>query len=108
MRFKRTRVLHKYSIALLGAFIGGSAHARPETPMIKEVSVQIVCPLTGPNSKDPGLMKQLDICGADLGIMTEVDGRIFVAFGDTFGYTCSGPGGSDWRSNTLGATANQN
>jgi hypothetical protein len=76
--------------------------------MIKEVSVQIVCPVTGPNSKVPTLMKQLDICGTDLGIMTEADGRIFFAFGDTFGYPCSGPGGPDWRSNTLGATTNHN
>ncbi|HXM04687.1 MAG TPA: DUF4185 domain-containing protein, partial [Chthoniobacterales bacterium] len=108
MRFTRTPVLQKYSVALLSAFIGGSAHAQPETPMIKEVSVQTVCPLTGPNSKVPGLMKELDICGTDLGIMTEADGRIFFAFGDTFGYPCSGPGGPNWRSNTLGATANQN
>jgi hypothetical protein len=57
--------------------------------MIKEVSVQIVCPLTGSNSKVRGLMKQLDICGTDLGIMTEADGRIFFAFGDTFGYPLS-------------------
>jgi hypothetical protein len=108
MRFTRTPVFRKYSVALLGAFIGGSAYAQPETPMIKEVSVQIVCPITGPNSKVPTLMKQLDICGTDLGIMTEADGRIFFAFGDTFGYPCSGPGGPDWRSNTLGATANHN
>jgi Domain of unknown function (DUF4185) len=108
MRFTRTPVFRKYSVALLGAFIGGSAYAQPETPMIKEVSVQIVCPITGPSSKVPTLMKQLDICGTDLGIMTEADGRIFFAFGDTFGYPCSGPGGPDWRSNTLGATANHN
>jgi len=53
-------------------------------------------------------MKQLDICGTDLGIMTEADGRIFFAFGDTFGYPCSGVGGPNWRSNTLGAAANHN
>jgi hypothetical protein len=66
MRFTRTPVLRKYSVALLGAFIGGSAYAQTETPMIKEVSVQIVCPVTGLNSKVPTLMKQLDICGTDL------------------------------------------
>ena len=76
--------------------------------MIKEVSVEIICPLTGPNSKVPTLMKTLDLCGTDLGLMTEADGRIFFAFGDTFGYPCSGPGGPNWRSNTLGATANHN
>lgn len=76
--------------------------------MIKEVSIQIVGPITGPNSKVPDLMKSLDICGTDLGIMTEADGRIFFAFGDTFGYPCSGVGGPNWRSNTLGATANHN
>lgn len=108
MRFTQTPVLRKFSIALLGALIGGSANAQPETPMIKEVSVEIICPLTGPNSKVPTLMKTLDLCGTDLGIMTEADGRIFFAFGDTFGYPCSGPGGPNWRSNTLGATANHN
>jgi D-arabinan endo alpha-(1,5)-arabinofuranosidase len=108
MCFTRTPVFRKYSVAFLSAFIGGFAYAQPETPMIKEVSVGIVCPITGPNSKVPTLMKQLDICGTDLGIMTEADGRIFFAFGDTFGYPCSGPGGPNWRSNTLGATANHN
>ncbi len=43
-------------------------------------------------------MKTLDICGTDLGIMTEAHGRIFFAFGDTFGYPCSGVGGPNWRS----------
>ena len=107
-RMSGNSTLQKFSIALLAAFIGGPVHAEQETPMIKEVSIQIVGPLTGANSKVPDLMKRLDICGTDLGIMTEADGRIFFAFGDTFGYPCSGVGGPNWRSNTLGATANHN
>ena len=92
-RMPGNSTLQKFSIALLAAFIGGPVHAEQETPMIKEVSIQIVGPLTGPNSKVPDLMKGLDICGTDLGIMTEADGRIFFAFGDTFGYPCSGLAG---------------
>jgi hypothetical protein len=79
--------------------------AKPVTPKIKEIRVEKVRALTGPDS--PTEMKLLDVCGTDLGIMTEIGNRIFFAFGDTFGYQgdiCQGVGGPDWRSNVFAST----
>jgi hypothetical protein len=75
---------------------------RPVEPKIKEIRVERVRALTGSDS--PTEMKSLDVCGTDLGTMTEVGNRIFFAFGDTFGYDgdiCRGPGGPNWRSNVF-------
>jgi hypothetical protein len=81
------------------------ASAKPVAPKIKEIRVEKVRALTGPDS--PTEMKSLDICGTDLGTMTEVGNRIFFAFGDTFGYQgdiCRGVGGPNWRSNVFAST----
>ena len=69
-------------------------HAQPIEPKIKEIHVENVRALTGNDS--PTEMKSLDVCGTDLGTMTEIGNRIFFAFGDTFGYDgdiCRGIGG---------------
>jgi hypothetical protein len=74
-------------------------------PKIKEIRVEKVSALTGAES--PSEMKSLDICGTDLGTMTEIGNRIFFAFGDTFGYDgdiCRGIGGPNWRSNVFAST----
>jgi hypothetical protein len=58
--------------------------------------------LTGPSA--PVSQRGVDVCGTDLGTMTEHGGRVWFAFGDTFGYdgeVCRGNGGPNWRSNTL-------
>ena len=78
--------------------------ASPEAvpPKIKEIHVQKVGALTGPEA--PFATKPLDICGTDLGTMTEIGNLIFFAFGDTFGYdgdSCRGAGGPNWRSNAF-------
>ncbi len=64
-----------------------------------------VCQLTGPGAHNDtsGVM----IAGTDLGSMWESDGRIWFAFGDTFGERAegmTGGGGSIWRSNALAYT----
>jgi hypothetical protein len=77
----------------------------PVKPTIKEIHVEKVSALTGSDSATD--MKSLDICGTDLGTMTEIGNRIFFAFGDTFGYDgdyCGGVGGPNWRSNVLAST----
>jgi hypothetical protein len=79
--------------------------SKPVEPRIKEIRVQKVRALTGIDS--PTEMKSLDICGTDLGTMTEIGNRIFFAFGDTFGYDgdiCRGIGGPNWRSNVFAST----
>jgi hypothetical protein len=80
-------------------------HAPPVEPKIKEIQVEQVRALTGNNS--PTEMKSIDVCGTDLGTMTEIGNRIFFAFGDTFGYDgdiCRGIGGPNWRSNVFAST----
>jgi hypothetical protein len=75
---------------------------KPASPKIKAIQVARVNALTGIDSATD--MKSLDICGTDLGTMTEVGNRIFFAFGDTFGYDgdyCRGVGGPHWRSNVF-------
>ncbi|MBV9106438.1 MAG: DUF4185 domain-containing protein [Verrucomicrobia bacterium] len=74
-------------------------------PKIKEIQVERLRALTGSDSATE--MKPLDVCGTDLGTMTEIGDRIFFAFGDTFGYdgdVCRGVGGPNWRSNVFAST----
>lgn len=66
-----------------------------------------IAALTGPDA--PVDMRAPDICGTDLGTMAEIDGRIVLAFGDTFGWTDGrcvrfGP---NWRSNVIGTTSDK-
>lgn len=65
------------------------------------VAVEKVAALTGPNA--PSDMVTPDVCGTDIGTMAELDGRIFFAFGDTFGHsgTACPRFGPNWRSNVL-------
>jgi hypothetical protein len=67
-----------------------------------------VCQLTGPGAhNDTAGPTGVMIAGTDLGSMWLADGRIWFAFGDTFGQRdegMTGGGGSIWRSNTLAYT----
>jgi hypothetical protein len=77
-------------------------NTNPVKPKIKEIRTEKVRALTGIDS--PTAMKSLDVCGTDLGIMTEIGNTIYFAFGDTFGYdgdVCRGIGGPNWRSNVF-------
>ncbi|MBB5293452.1 DUF4185 domain-containing protein (plasmid) [Deinococcus metallilatus] len=70
--------------------------------VIKTLTVRQVAPLTGPDATTP--TKAVDICGTDLGIPASLNGTLYLAFGDTFGYNgdiCK-PFGPNWRSNVLG------
>jgi hypothetical protein len=74
----------------------------PIVPKIGSITTSKIAGLTGPTA--PVSQQAVDICGTDLGIMCEHDGRVYFAFGDTFGYdgdTCTGNGGPNWRSNSL-------
>jgi D-arabinan endo alpha-(1,5)-arabinofuranosidase len=83
-----------------------STCAAPIQPRIASVSTTKICALTGPQALVD--QKSVDVCGTDLGIMTELNGRIYFAFGDTFGYEgdiCRGINGPSWRSNCFASTA---
>lgn len=72
------------------------------------VTIEKVKALTGPNS--PSEMKAPDICGTDLGTMADIDGRVVLAFGDTFGWQQNARVrfGPNWRSNVIAFTADRN
>ncbi|RYE09622.1 MAG: DUF4185 domain-containing protein [Hyphomicrobiales bacterium] len=85
--------------ALIIAAAGTVAHAAGF-----DVRSELVGPLTGPEAPSP--MQGFDICGTDLGTMAEIDGRIVIAFGDTFGWrgdSCP-KFGPNWRSNVIAFT----
>jgi hypothetical protein len=95
--------------AVGGDLLYGKRNGEAVQPKIKEIQVEKVRALTGPDA--PVDMKSLDICGTDLGTMTEIGDRIFFAFGDTFGYDgdfCRGVGGPAWRSNVFASTTDHN
>jgi hypothetical protein len=95
-------------LSLLVSLMLGSAAAGEIQPRIASIVTSKVCALTGPQALTD--QKAVDVCGTDLGIMTELNGRIYFAFGDTFGYegdSCRGVGGPNWRSNVFGSTADQ-
>jgi Domain of unknown function (DUF4185) len=82
-----------------------SLFAAPIQPRIISITTSRVCALTGPQAL--ANQKGVDVCGTDLGIMTELNDRIYFAFGDTFGYEgnrCRGVGGPNWRSNSFAST----
>ena len=79
--------------------------AQEPAQLLRGIDVKLVGPLTGPDAAES--MREVDVCGTDIGTMTELDGRIFFAFGDTFGYrgeTCP-RFGPNWRSNVLASTS---
>jgi hypothetical protein len=83
--------------------------AAPIQPRIISITTSKIGALTGPQALTD--QKGVDICGTDLGIMTELNDRIYFAFGDTFGYegnTCRGVGGPNWRSNAFAAATDHN
>jgi hypothetical protein len=82
-----------------------STRAASIEPRITSVVTTKICALTGPQALVD--QKSPDVCGTDLGIMTELNGRIYFAFGDTFGYEgdiCRGINGPNWRSNCFAST----
>jgi hypothetical protein len=93
---------------LLVALMLDSAAAGEIRSRITSIVTSKVCSLTGPEALTD--QKAVDVCGTDLGIMTELNGRIYFAFGDTFGYegeSCRGVGGPNWRSSVFGSTADR-
>ncbi len=65
--------------------------------------VEFVAWVTGPDSANR-TDANYDVDGTDLGSMFEMDGTLFIAFGDTFGCcrpSGGGAGGRNWRSNVL-------
>ena len=95
----------KLFLILLSFVVTGPFFAASIQPLITSIVTSRVCTLTGPEALTD--QRKKDVCGTDLGTMTELNGRVYFAFGDTFGYDgdlCHGVGGPNWRSNTFAST----
>lgn len=71
--------------------------------------VRRVGQVTGPDSANR--TDRFEIAGQDLGSMFQAHGRTWLVFGDTFGQRdagLTGGGGTEWRSNTLAYTTDDN
>lgn len=96
---QRLLLISALSFALM---TGGGAGSVNVPPIIKSIQVRLIAPITGPDATTP--TQNVDVCGTDLGIPASLNGTLYLAFGDTFGYdgdTCQ-PFGPNWRSNVLG------
>ncbi len=106
-RLKGYGVRYLY-IALLLLVIGGAAVATAQddgAPVLAGVTdVEFVQWVTGPDSPNQTDVNY-SVLGTDLGSMFELDGTVWIAFGDTFGCcrpAAGGGGGGQWRYNVLG------
>lgn len=98
----------KFLFALMLTLVFSPLFVRVNTmaqePDITVTDVEFVEWVTGPESPNE-TDTRYNVYGTDLGSMFELDGTVFVAFGDTFG-CCQpaggGAGGRSWRSNVVG------
>jgi hypothetical protein len=77
-------------------------------PLTAVTDVQRVARLIGADSIN-NTVANWDVRGADLGSMFDLDGKLYMVFGDTFAPPAppdGGAGGSDWRSNTMAVISN--
>ncbi len=89
---------------LLGSAAVAVAQDQPAPVLTGVADVEFVQWITGPDSPNQTDVNY-SVLGTDLGSMFELDGTVFIAFGDTFG-CCrpagGGGGGGQWRFNVLG------
>ncbi|WP_019586189.1 DUF4185 domain-containing protein [Deinococcus apachensis] len=95
------------ALTLAAGALAGGAGTPPgaQVATIKRLTVSRVAQLTGPGASSS--TRAADICGTDLGTMTEVNGRVLFAFGDSFGFQGEACPrfGPNWRSNLLGVSS---
>ncbi len=96
-----TKVAFVLSLLLV---LGVVSTTQAQEPTVGVTDVEFVAWVTGPDSPNQ-TDTRYDMDGTDLGSMFELDGTVYVAFGDTFG-CCRPPegggGGSNWRFNVVG------
>jgi hypothetical protein len=95
---RRTTAVAAATVALVLAGAGGAQGA------VDRADTYEIAQLTGPESFNRTDLRW-NVFGTDLGSMFEHRGRMYMAFGDTFGAPGRPPEfGDDWRSNVLGFT----
>ncbi|NOG50687.1 MAG: DUF4185 domain-containing protein [Chloroflexi bacterium] len=110
-----TRFLKIGGMAAVLLVLFSFAGAQNDTPDTEPVlvgieDVEFVAWLTGPEPENATDVNY-DIDGTDLGSMFEMDGTLYIAFGDTFGCcrpSGGGAGGRNWRTNALAYTTDRN
>jgi hypothetical protein len=106
-----------WAFVLVSAVLAGCSKgsepmiATGDEPLVLAGVTQVrqVAQVTGPDS--PNRTDRFEIAGQDLGSMFEAGGKTWVVFGDTFGQRepgLTGGGGTQWRSNTLAYTTDDN
>jgi hypothetical protein len=84
--------------------------AQDETVLTGVEDVEFVEWVTGPDSPNQ-TDKNYAVLGTDLGSMFDLNGTLYIAFGDTFGCcrpAAGGGGGGQWRYNVLGYSTDRN
>jgi hypothetical protein len=99
-------------VLLLASFAAGMwspADGQGETRLAAIEDVEFVAFVTGPDAPSQTDVTY-DVYGTDLGSMFDLDGTLYIAFGDTFGCCLpreGGAGGENWRNNVLGYTTDR-
>jgi hypothetical protein len=100
--------------ALVGfvAVLAAAAPVAASQPVLAYVTgLTRVARLTGESSINH-TDSRWNVAGADLGHMFDMDGRLYMVFGDTFGHGFTPPPGSgpapDWRSNVMAVITDRN
>jgi hypothetical protein len=91
--------------AFTAAGLGQAAGLAPASPAsdwsVDRLDTYMITPVTGPTSRNRTDLRWY-VYGTDLGHMFEHEGRLYMAFGDSFGPPGHPPTfGDDWRSNLL-------
>lgn len=94
-------------LALLGSL--SIVAAQDDMALDHIEDVEFVAWVTGPESVNQ-TDQRYNVYGTDLGSMADLNGTLYIAFGDTFG-CCppegGGAGGGDWRNNVLAYTTDR-
>lgn len=106
--------MQRFWLVVLFVVMGLSAMTTAQdapSPVLTGIAdVEFVAWVTGPESPNR-TDEQYGVLGTDLGSMFEIDGTVFLAFGDTFGCcrpAAGGAGGGRWRYNVLGYSTDRN
>lgn len=82
-----------------------SPSPNPELPFFVESVTQIAKEIDPDGNNNT---QAVDICGADLGSMFDYNGRVYIAFGDSFGCPLDPDSPPNWRKNTMATTTDTN
>lgn len=105
--------MRRFLIVLILIWVGGvqmlAAQEAPSSVLAGVKDVEFVEWVTGPDSPSR-THENYGVLGTDLGSMFDMNGTLYIAFGDTFGCcrpSAGGGGGGQWRYNVLAYTTDR-